>query len=113
MPQRAHKRHHPELALGTVVAIYFSINAKFSGKYLSKINRDKCLKIWGSKIYLVINAQTPGHKHATPKDVGTSAILAIFWRRVFCGSHGLDREFAEFDTGFEVSAEFSLRNTPS
>ena len=67
------------LALGMVIAIIFSINAKFFGKYLSKINRDKCLKIWGSKIYLVINAQTPGHEHATPKDVGTSAILAIFW----------------------------------
>ena len=41
-------------ALGEFVAINFSINAKFFGKHLSKINRDKCLKIWGSKMYLAI-----------------------------------------------------------
>ena len=73
-------KHALSVGLGIFVAIIFSMNAKFFGKYLSKINRDKCLKIWGSKIYLVINAQTPGHKHATPKDIGTSAMLAIFWR---------------------------------
>ena len=67
-----------EVALGTVVAIIFSIYAKFFGKHVSKINRDKCLKIWVSKIYLAINAWTLGHEHATPTDVGTSAILAFF-----------------------------------
>ena len=68
------------LALGILVAIYFSIYAKFFCKHISKINRDKCLKIWESKIYLAINAWTLGHEHATPTDVGTSAILAFFWR---------------------------------
>ena len=45
---------------------------------MSKINRDKCLEIWGSKTYLEINAWTPGHEHAAPTDVGTSVIWAIF-----------------------------------
>ena len=64
-----------------LVAIIFSINAWFSGGAKSKINRDKCLKIWGSKIYLEINAWTPGQRSTrdTDANVGrTSAHSAIF-----------------------------------
>ena len=86
----------------------------FSANISSKINRNKCLQIWGSKIYLEINAWTPGDEHSAPKDVGTSANWAIFVESSFFGSHSLDiREVAKFDTSFEVSAEFSLQNTPS
>lgn len=51
------------VALSKLVAIIFSINAWFSGGAISKINRDKCLKFWGSKIYLAINASKSGHEH--------------------------------------------------
>ena len=43
------------LAQAKLVAIFFSTNAWFFGKRLSKINHDKCLKLWGSKINLAIN----------------------------------------------------------
>eukprot|EP00966_Prymnesium_polylepis_P129027 2983806-Prymnesium_polylepis.1 len=62
--KRAHPHaEDPELALAELVATIFSINAWFSREGISKINRDKCLKNGGSKIYLAINASTSGHEH--------------------------------------------------
>ena len=48
------------IALAIFVAIFFSINAWFFAKHLSKINRNKCLRIWESKVYLAINVSAPG-----------------------------------------------------
>ena len=47
---------HGLFAPDTVVATIFEINAQFFGGAMSKINRDKCLEIWGFKTYLEINA---------------------------------------------------------
>ena len=46
---------------------------------MSKINRDKCLEIWGSKTYLEINAWTPGYEPRDADGCRNIGDFGMFW----------------------------------